>query len=191
MGWHGCPRCNGPGCLVDTEGTTECQGCGFMHGRDDRPKTPVIVVDLDRTLCNPNGRHPYDFLECDSDLVVEEVNVAVKALANHFRWNVIFLTGRIEEARERTTRWLIRHGWAYGRKGSRQPYDALFMRDNDDYRPGQEFKQDVLTNDIMPKYDVKLAFEDHDRTIAMMRSLGITVWAVAENAHTILDKDRP
>ena len=154
------------------------------------PKTPVIVVDLDRTLCRLD-REWHEYERCDSDLVIEEVNVAVKALANSFRWNVIFLSGRPEFTRDRTILWLVRHGWAYGRKGTRQPFDALYLRDDNDYRPGEEFKRDVLTNDIMPKYDVKLAFEDHDRTISMMRSLGITVWAVAENAHTILDKDRP
>ena len=154
------------------------------------PKTPVIVCDLDGTLCDLNGRHPFDFDECDTDLLVEAVNVAVKALANHFRWNVTFLSGRPECARAKTSLWLARNGWAYGRKGTRQPYDALYLRDNDDYRPNDEYKRDVLTNDILPTYDVKLAFEDNASTVAVMRQLGLPVWDVAGVEYAIKEETR-
>ena len=131
---------------------------------------PCVVVDMDRTLAHPHpDRHPMDARTCDRDGANWEVIEAVKLYAG--RYPIVIVSGRQEECREPTVRWLATYSI---------PHVALFMRPNRDGRPDQDVKREIYERDIAPQWRVHLVFDDRDKVVAMWRSLGLTVFQVAE-----------
>lgn len=68
----------------------------------------AVMCDIDGTLALMAGRGPYDFARCDTDRLNEPVRRALVSfrLANDDR--IVLLSGRGEEYREHTERWLAR-----------------------------------------------------------------------------------
>lgn len=131
---------------------------------------PCVVVDMDRTLAIPHPeRHPMDATTCDRDGGNWEVVEAVRMYAE--RYPIVVVSGRQEECREPTERWLAQHGITHV---------ALFMRPNRDGRPDQDLKREIYERDIAPKWKVRVVFDDRNKVVAMWRSLGLTVFQVAE-----------
>ena len=85
---------------------------------------------------------------------------------------VIILTARNESFREELLSWLKQ----YNLNAS-----ELIMRSDGDIRSDIDFKRDVILNQILPKYDIVGAFDDHKPVVEMLRSLEITTFDVAGN----------
>lgn len=131
-----------------------------------------VIVDLDGTLADCN--HRLHFIEskkkdwqsffnnCNKDLVVEPVRELINMLKE--KYMIIILTARPESNRELTTKWL---------EDNNIDYDALFMRNKNDYRKSPIVKSDLIEemkcHDYIPLY----AIEDRDDCIDMFNSLGI------------------
>lgn len=136
------------------------------------PGSPkAIMVDLDGTAAIMCGRSPYDETRVGEDQPNPAVIAAVEAMAEA-GYQVIFCSGRTETCREATELWLDDHVGVY--------YEALHMRPAGDGRKDAIVKREIFDREIRRKYDVTAVFDDRASVVAMWRSLGLTVFAVAE-----------
>lgn len=78
--------------------------------------------------------------------------------------NVVILTARSAHYREETKKWLHKNDI---------PYDALVMRPTDNKEKDQKVKRELLEEDILPKFDVKKAYDDRKKNRKMFEKLGI------------------
>lgn len=136
-------------------------------------KQSAVVCDLDGTLAIHNGRKPFEYHKCDTDLLNEKVSRTIRALVLcGVVERVVYVSGRegTEECRRKTEAWLDRYVAMRG---------PLFMRAAGDYRPDDEVKEEIYHRDIEPDYDVFLVLDDRTRVVNRWRELGLTCWQVA------------
>ena len=78
---------------------------------------------------------------------------------------VVILTARSEDYRSETKKWLHEN---------HIPYDALVMRPKSDTtEPDKKVKKELLEEDILPKFDIKKAYDDKKKNVKMFEKLGI------------------
>jgi predicted kinase len=131
----------------------------------------AVLVDIDGTVAIMDGRSPYDMARVADDIPHRSVITAVRAMhaAGH---QIIFCSGRSDDARTATEAWLERHVGV--------PYVALHMRAFDDQRKDSVVKAEIFEREIREKYHVVGVFDDRAQVVRMWRSLGLTVFHVAE-----------
>lgn len=134
----------------------------------DSQKKDCIVVDMDSTLCANLTRRPFytdDWAEkCIYDTPLAGPISVVRAQKITGTCDVIILTGRREDGRAQTEEWL---------KTYNVPYDRLFMRGQNDYTKGDAFKEKILNEFILPKYNVLFAMDDDNKCVQMYRRNGL------------------
>ncbi len=142
------------------------------------PFKNIVVFDVDGTLadCSNRVRHlrtkpkRWDrfFAEMASDApIVPLVEVCRSLHASEYR--IILLTGRYEQHRSITEKWLERHS---------VPYHELRMRRDGDKRQDTEAKREMLADSEVDQ--VLMIFEDRTQMVGLWRSLGITCLQVDE-----------
>ncbi|MGW5668011.1 phosphatase domain-containing protein [Micromonospora sp. NPDC003776] len=136
------------------------------------PERPdIVLVDIDGTVALNVSRSPYDMTRVGEDAPNEAVIAAVRAMhaAGH---GVVFCSGRDASARADTVAWLARH--------VKVPYLALHLRAIGDHRKDAVVKQEIYEREIRDRYRVVGVFDDRQQVVRMWRSLGLTVFQVAE-----------
>jgi predicted kinase len=135
----------------------------------DAPRT--VLVDIDGTVALFDGRSPYDMTRVGEDRPNAPVIAAVRAMhaAGH---EVVFCSGRSDDARAATEAWLAEHVGV--------PYLALFMRATGDQRRDSVVKAEIFEKEIRSRYAVVGVFDDRAQVVRMWRGLGLTVFQVAE-----------
>ncbi|RKR92639.1 putative kinase [Micromonospora pisi] len=132
----------------------------------------IVLVDLDGTMCLHEGRRsPYDETLVGGDAPNMPVRSAVLAMV-HAGHRVVFMSGRSEGCREATEKWLAEH-YPYA-------YEGLFMRAAGDGRDDAVVKLELFNAHVRDRYRVAAVFDDRDRVVRMWRSLGLTVFQVAD-----------
>lgn len=135
----------------------------------DRSLPKAVMVDVDGTVALHVTRDPYDTSRYHEDAPNEPVISAIRAMhdAGH---TLIFCSGRHEEFRAVTERWLDEHVGPV--------WMELHMRPG----PGRDdvVKLDLFDKHIRDRWNVVCVFDDRRRVYEMWRSLGLTVMAVAE-----------
>lgn len=132
---------------------------------------PIAIVDIDGTIADVRHRlHHIEggkkknwkafFEGMDQDTPIESVIRQVHALEQEHE--IVVVTGRPEQYRARTEKWLAEHGIGYRK---------LFMRRNGDHRPDYEAKAEVLRE--FPKGQIVLAIDDREPVCAMWEKNGI------------------
>ncbi len=132
---------------------------------------PIVLVDIDGTLADVRHRLHHIrgdqrknwnafFAAMDRDTPIASTVAWVRSLAKDHE--VIVLTGRPEEYRERTLGWL---------KQNDIPFSDLFMRPAGDHRPDYDVKREALRR--WPKKRVKLVIEDRPPVCDMWLKEGI------------------
>jgi FMN phosphatase YigB (HAD superfamily) len=132
---------------------------------------PIVLVDVDGTLADVRHRLHHiregrkknwkAFFEgMDRDTPIASTVAWVQALARHY--DIIIITGRPEEYRERTIAWL---------KKNDIPFTDVFMRPNGDHRPDYEVKKEALQR--WPKKRIKLVIEDRPPVCDMWLQQGV------------------
>jgi predicted kinase len=137
---------------------------------EHNPNLPnAIIVDMDGTLALMGDRSPYDVSKCDRDLPNIPVLDTVK------RWQsdtqIIIVSGRTDDGYDLTAAWLQQHGIEY---------KALLMRQKGDTRKDSIVKAEIYHQSIVDNYNVKFILDDRQQVVDMWRSLGLTVFQVAE-----------
>ncbi len=134
---------------------------------------PGVVFDLDGVLSDAVGRQHFVegpgrrdwdafFAACGEDPLLEETAALLHLLDPSL--GILLLTARPVRVRSETLAWLARY---------RLRWDVLIMRDHGDYSRAAEFKQDSLWELRQSGWDVRLAFEDDPRNLAMFRAEGV------------------
>lgn len=135
----------------------------------------IVIFDLDGTLANHEHRlHLIDKAPKDWDEFIEEskndkLNLPVVGFfysvgdSNWPNFEVAIVTARPERHRDITVEWLQRN---------RLYPHALLMRDNNDFRPDWEVKEDILLNNI-GRQRVLFAVEDRKCCVDMYRRNGV------------------
>jgi predicted kinase len=131
----------------------------------------AVIVDVDGTVALMCGRSPYDESRVHEDRPNLPVVAAVRAMhaAGH---EVIFCSGRTGACRAATEKWLA------GYVGI--PYVALHMRAEGDMRKDAVVKLELFDRHIREVWDVVCVFDDRAQVVQMWRSLGLTVFQVAD-----------
>lgn len=137
-----------------------------------------IVFDLDGTLCNIEHRlhhiqkSPKDwrgfYADCPQDGPVWPLIETAKALMAH-HWVEIW-SGRSDEVREQTERWIYDHGMGLVRK--------IRMRKAGDYRIDHIVKGEWLA-ELSPDERPVVVFDDRKQVVDMWRANGVLCAQVA------------
>jgi hypothetical protein len=137
----------------------------------------LICFDLDGTLCNIEHRlgyvrsKPKNWAAFDAGIPNDKVNEPVaEAFRSLAAFNTIILaSGRNENSRDATEKWLHNNGF--------YEYDKLYMRKADDFRSDDIIKREIL-DEIIVDYGKKpdMVFDDRKRVVDMWRRNGIWVF---------------
>jgi predicted kinase len=128
----------------------------------------AVICDLDGTLAIHDGRSPFDYSKCGTDKLNVAVNETLHAMVKA-GYDIVFVSGRDDSARELTQAWLNKHTW------DKQP---LFMRKAGDSRKDWIVKGEIFDAEIRPRYNVVFCLDDRDQVVKFYRELGLTVFQV-------------
>lgn len=143
----------------------------------DSSRRSAVLVDIDGTVAlmgkgEEGRRKAFDWDRVDED----DPNWPIILLVSTLRaagFFIIFVSGREEVARDKTTRWLNRYRVI-------KPGEALYMRKNKDYRPDHVIKLETYKTLIEPYYIVSYVLDDRNQVVKMWREQGLTVLQVAD-----------
>lgn len=138
-----------------------------------REPGPCVIFDLDGVLSDAVGRQHFVegpgrrnwdafFAACGEDPLLEETATLLHLLDPSL--GIVLLTARPLRVQAETLSWLRRY---------RLRWDVLIMRPYGDYSRAAEFKQDSLWELQQAGWEVRLAFEDDPRNLAMFRAEGV------------------
>lgn len=130
----------------------------------------AFICDIDGTLALMH-RDPFDWDLVESDLPNAPVIQVIHALIRAGE-NIVFMSGRMEQCREATVRWLAKHvPLSVG--------SPLMMRGDDDFRPDEVFKLEQLR--ILQDDGIEIigVFDDRQKVVDMWRAEGLACFQVA------------
>lgn len=142
----------------------------------DTSKPNAVIFDIDGTLANNNHRSPYYL---DSLINDTPISVVVESLLMYHEqgYRIILVSGRHQgnsgdpkKHLNSTIEWLKKYDI---------PYDHLYMRKHNDKRKDDIVKEEIFWNYIADNYNVKVAYDDRDRVVAMWRRIGVPCFQVA------------
>ena len=156
-----------------------------------------IICDIDGTLMNVEARRklavskkkdsdkvmnwdvfldPQNMLELDTPQ--SDVVMVIKALYNDYN-NIIFTSARNERHRDVTMKQILGclNFDTLDQYGHRP---ILFLRADDDFRPDDIVKKELLEDIKQRGFNPTLAFDDRDQVVKMWRGLGIECFQVRE-----------
>jgi predicted kinase len=132
---------------------------------------PCVTVDLDGTLAlHSSGRNPYDTSRYHEDTLNEPLAEVLAYLHPHVKIGVF--SGRSEAFREVCEQWLEDNG---------VEYDFMLMRPADEPdKKDSLLKKELFSEHIAPKYKHLLHFDDRNRVVDALRSIGVLVAQVQD-----------
>lgn len=148
-------------------------------------KRNAIIFDLDGTLCDVRHRRhfvatkPKNWKAWNEGMVNDEPNAAVAfvytALDAVKRMtadptDIILVSGRSDDYREKTEKWLRKHGFEY---------TSLYMRKYKDNRDDSIVKGEIA-DEIEKTHDILFVFDDRKRVVDMWVNRGIWVFDVGQ-----------
>lgn len=125
----------------------------------------AVICDLDGTLCDLNGRNPYDGASCGQDKLRTHVRFALSGLLIAKDVVPIFMSGRSDVHRPQTESWLID-------VAALNPAH-LFMRKDGDTRRDSIVKRELFEENVRGKFNVVAIIDDRPQVIReCWRALG-------------------
>lgn len=148
---------------------------------------PLYIFDLDGTLADMEHRLHFIkrpepdwrafFAACGADTPIEANLTTLRTLAKNAE--VWIWTGRSEEVREPTRKWLMDNRVFHPFWNPFKAPEQLLMRPVGDHRPDDVLKREWLSQLEPPEYDrLTAVFEDRLRVVQMWREAGITCYHV-------------
>lgn len=139
----------------------------------DKNLPDAILCDLDGTLALFGNKNPYD-----RDFENDKLNEAVANVIFSLQEDIypIFVSGRDSKYRNITLDWIAEKlNW------DKKDLDRrLFMRPESDNRKDVIIKQEIYEQHIKNKYNVLYILDDRMQVVQYWRSLGLTVFQVAD-----------
>jgi predicted kinase len=134
----------------------------------DANKITAVIFDIDGTLTTgPKNRSPYEWSKVGQD----DVNQAVRDLAHmcSLKYAIIIVSGRDAVCRPETEKWLSDNNISY---------THLFMRNENDNRPDDVVKEEIIDKMILPDYNIKMWVDDRLKVCRMIYRKGIPLFRV-------------
>ena len=145
----------------------------------------TVIFDLDGTLADitarkelatkSNGKLDWDVFHDPSNIKLDVPNEPVVKMAQMFAENeftIIIFSGRSDKTNFTTRSWL---------SNNRVPFQKLVMRP---HKTMNFVPDEILKKDMLDKHadidDVFLVVDDRNKVVKMWRSLGLTVFQVAD-----------
>lgn len=144
------------------------------------PKTKDIVFDIDGTLANLNHRlhymkdRPKNWKGFHKGVREDGVYDDVVWLLKMFQANgcrIVIATGRSDRQKDDTIWWL--------ENVAKVSFDAIYMREKDDYRDDGIVKKEMLDQMRLDGYEPYMVFDDRNRVVDMWRENGVRCMQVA------------
>lgn len=139
------------------------------------------IFDIDGTLadCSHRLHHiqktPKDWDAFFADCHLDTPHSHIIDLACHLRSagfvRVVYVSGRSDQCRDSTQKWLDRNGL---------PAGPLYMRKAGDHRDDDVVKVEILAKLRRDGFDPIMAFDDRNRVVKAWRSAGVPCAQVAE-----------
>jgi predicted kinase len=140
-------------------------------------KPEAIMVDIDGTVADLNGRDPYDVTTVSADLPNQPVIDVVRAMLDQ-GFDVVFMSGRPDRCYDDTRQWLAQHvlpDWYHTK------FDwPLFMRKSGDTRQDATVKLELFDQHVRHNYRIRFVLDDRDQVVRAWRLIGLPVFQVAE-----------
>ncbi|MFF0146175.1 putative kinase [Amycolatopsis sulphurea] len=133
----------------------------------------AVLVDIDGTVARMGDRSPFDAARVGEDSPNQPVIELVRSLYQQ-GYAVAFVSGRTEDARGETERWLERH--------VDLPNHRLLMRPAGDSRRDAIVKHELFDQHIREHFNVLAVLDDRNQVVAMWRELGLTCLQVTDGA---------
>jgi predicted kinase len=135
----------------------------------DETLPKAIICDLDGTLALLNGRNPFDAAKCEDDILNKPVAKVLKTFQD-LGYKILFLSGRKEEHKPHTLRWLAQNNITF---------DMIELRKTDDGRMDAIVKKELFETHIAHKYYVEFVLDDRNQVVDLWRNeLGLTCFQV-------------
>lgn len=139
------------------------------------------IVDIDGTCSNAeqrkyliDGSQKKDWMRfydlCDEDAPHEDIRELVNLLKLSGLY-ILYLTGRVERVREKTTTWLFKNGF---------PEGSLQMRPDGDTRQDCVVKAEIADRCGLSPENTFIVLDDRDQVVKMWRERGFRCLQVAE-----------
>lgn len=146
-------------------------------------KRNCYIFDLDGTLCDVEHRrkfvttNPKNWNAWNAGLVRDGENTPVANVYRHMHearepWDhyMIIVSGRSEEYKEQTDKWLADHEIFY---------DEIYMRKSGDSRDDAIVKSEIA-DEIEKEYNIIAVFDDRLKVVKMWQDRGIFVFDVGQ-----------
>ncbi|WP_091509467.1 phosphatase domain-containing protein [Flexibacter flexilis] len=130
-----------------------------IYAAQDANLPKALICDLDGTLALLHHRNPYDTGRCETD----ELNQPVADLLNNYAaqgHKILLVSGRTDQFRAQTLRWLQKH---------LVPYHALIMRATTDNRRDSVVKRELFEQHIAGRYFIDFVLDDRNQVVDMWR----------------------
>lgn len=133
----------------------------------------AIIVDIDGTLADVEHRVHHvrgdnkNWKAFNQSMENDQLNVWCKKLIDAMKakhLEVLLVTGRDEDYRTHTEKWLKQH---------QITYDHLWMRSAKDYRSDDIIKKEIYQQKISDHYNILFVVDDRISVVKMWRSLGL------------------
>lgn len=123
----------------------------------------AIIVDVDGTIAQMNGRGPFDWKRVGED---DPRWLIIDMVSNYEGqgYEILIVSGRSDECKNETTDWLDRHG---------VPFTELHMRKEGDFRRDSVIKEEILWTHLAHKYNIVAAIDDRPLMIRTWYELRI------------------
>jgi predicted kinase len=157
----------------------------------------AIICDLDGTLCNCEHRRHHvrkdppdwkSFFEAmDKDTLNEPLRKFLWSM--HTEVVTLFVSGRPDNYRSITERWLIENLSYSSNFWETISEDNLFMRKSGDFRPDWVVKEEILKEEILPNYEVLCVIDDRPSVVDMWRRNNLLTFALPYDGEPKCDFD--
>lgn len=138
----------------------------------ERIRPDAYIFDIDGTLAHMDGkRSPYDYDKAVHDRLDLHVKLILDTLRFDSNKDIVIVSGRSEDSRHVTERWLLDNN-VY--------YDALFMRASGDNRKDDLVKYEIYRDHIHDNWEVLGVFDDRNQVIKMWREIGLKCFQVED-----------
>lgn len=136
---------------------------------DGLPLPPVIICDLDGTLCLMNGRNPYDASTADQDVCNKPVRTLLEVYYRFMHTDIVYLSGREDKYRPQTDAFMRKNHCPPGR---------ILMRTSGDMRKDWIVKGELFDAHIRGRYAVQFVLDDRNQVVNYWRHLGLPCFQV-------------
>jgi hypothetical protein len=150
----------------------------------DEELTDCIIVDIDGTMAIHNGRSPYDFDKCDTDIpnqaLIRLIRKIVFSHDDSSDVEVFFFSGR--ENSEDDSVWKKTYKWLTNMCGldpmlTFKTFD-LVLRKHGDHRNDAVVKEEMYNAYIKDQYNVLCVIDDRKRVVDHWRSMGLLTFQI-------------